>query len=705
MADMVFLTKLKPEPMGKYDAATAYGINSLVMSEDGAAAYLSVKDVPAGTPLTDAEYWKVHTDISPVLDDLAEIVRATTEVAAAEGNPAQLDDLIGGITFDSVVMKLEPVQGGEGEPSPENIRPVIAWEQAHLQNSNGDVTQEYIAKFDQAVYGGNFNWETGVFTAEWECRTLDGSEKWIGAGTASPYFYIDLGEMGYAVDGLDNQFASHYPIKTITSSNANTNCMYVYNSTSLGLCRLNVRVNQDGVADRDAWKVWLAEQHAAGTPVQICFKLGTPVEIKFDPHRVKQLRGNNVLSGDGLITVVGRKNKAEFEETDPTVPLWAKQPNKPGYTADEVGAQPKGDYALKSEIPSVPVQSVNGKIGAVQLNAEEVGAASKEEVEKLAEDVELISVCTDGIGPLVEIAESYFDVAFDENDQIVYESAHGLWADKVTTDAGVKSIVCSQFVQACIAAIDYEHSRYVQETNERRDWGFVSDGTGTYSFTNWNSNNDYMDAANMAKYFEDHGRLHVFDKQRNALLPGDLLFFQDADSTKYKQIQHVAICLGASPYRYTIMHSTPDRYRIADGVETAVYIESFGYGGYIPAFYARSPINAEYNVKRLLRKEITKKDSYKAGEISAWIEALTFDEPLQRGMYTVRFDDAGDGKVGYIKLTYANGKTQNFDGNKNAGICPVVFYAESPVSKIDVRVSAGTAYDCSLIELYKGYEH
>lgn len=44
----------------------------------------------------------------------------------------------------------------------------------------------------------------------------------------------------------------------------------------------------------------------------------------------------------------------EQYETDPTVPEWAKQPQKPTYTADEVGAQPAGDYALKSEIPQIP---------------------------------------------------------------------------------------------------------------------------------------------------------------------------------------------------------------------------------------------------------------------------------------------------------------------------------------------------------------
>lgn len=39
------------------------------------------------------------------------------------------------------------------------------------------------------------------------------------------------------------------------------------------------------------------------------------------------------------------------EEVDPTVPAWAKQPQKPTYTAEEVGAQPKGDYVLRDELP------------------------------------------------------------------------------------------------------------------------------------------------------------------------------------------------------------------------------------------------------------------------------------------------------------------------------------------------------------------
>lgn len=39
-----------------------------------------------------------------------------------------------------------------------------------------------------------------------------------------------------------------------------------------------------------------------------------------------------------------------YDEIDPTVPSWAKTPNKPNYTADEVGAVDTDDIISESEI-------------------------------------------------------------------------------------------------------------------------------------------------------------------------------------------------------------------------------------------------------------------------------------------------------------------------------------------------------------------
>lgn len=65
--------------------------------------------------------------------------------------------------------------------------------------------------------------------------------------------------------------------------------------------------------------------------------------------------------------------------------------NLSGQIADQQtaidGKQPNGNYALKSEIPTVPVQSVNGKTGAVVLSANDVGATTKDYVDSEITDL------------------------------------------------------------------------------------------------------------------------------------------------------------------------------------------------------------------------------------------------------------------------------------------------------------------------------
>lgn len=43
-----------------------------------------------------------------------------------------------------------------------------------------------------------------------------------------------------------------------------------------------------------------------------------------------------------------------FTETDPTVPAWAKEPNKPTYTAEDVGARPNTWTPTPAEIGAAP---------------------------------------------------------------------------------------------------------------------------------------------------------------------------------------------------------------------------------------------------------------------------------------------------------------------------------------------------------------
>lgn len=56
------------------------------------------------------------------------------------------------------------------------------------------------------------------------------------------------------------------------------------------------------------------------------------------------------------------KNPVSFEEKDPTVPTWAKQPEKPQYTAAEVGALPVDTVIPEGGIPIPPTASVGQTI-------------------------------------------------------------------------------------------------------------------------------------------------------------------------------------------------------------------------------------------------------------------------------------------------------------------------------------------------------
>ena len=75
-------------------------------------------------------------------------------------------------------------------------------------------------------------------------------------------------------------------------------------------------------------------------------------------------------------------NPPQTKESDPTVPAWAKQPNKPAYTAAEVGlgnVDNVRQYSAQNQ-PPYPVTSVNGQTGAVRVDAGSVGLGSVDNV-------------------------------------------------------------------------------------------------------------------------------------------------------------------------------------------------------------------------------------------------------------------------------------------------------------------------------------
>lgn len=72
------------------------------------------------------------------------------------------------------------------------------------------------------------------------------------------------------------------------------------------------------------------------------------------------------------------ENATEFTETDPTVPEWAKNPDKPDYTASEVGALPEDTFIPDkvSELENDSGFTSNiGTITGIRMNGTNLGTS------------------------------------------------------------------------------------------------------------------------------------------------------------------------------------------------------------------------------------------------------------------------------------------------------------------------------------------
>jgi hypothetical protein len=160
------------------------------------------------------------------------------------------------------------------------------------------------------VYGGTVDAVTGEGQETWKMLTLDGTEKWEAQQTAIPgKFGFTLRVPGIATpenpgikgDIVCNQYPAvtandTYRCKNGISIEAQENYYFrIYNDTYAG-------------ETADEWKSYLAAQYAAGTPVQIAYKLATPEPFTATGAQpISSLSGVNTLMTDAdSVTVTGR---------------------------------------------------------------------------------------------------------------------------------------------------------------------------------------------------------------------------------------------------------------------------------------------------------------------------------------------------------------------------------------------------------------
>ena len=153
---------------------------------------------------------------------------------------------------------------------------------------------------DETVYGGHYNWLTGKLVAEWYEKNFDGTESWgiqTGPGGLVRFWLHDDD-----IDVGDNENIWNTKICSHAKETLNANSTYGASNSFAVYAAKDIYINL-GFNTLDDLKSYLAAQHAAGTPVQIAYKLSTPIEIQLDPTRITTIPGTNTIFGDGEFTI------------------------------------------------------------------------------------------------------------------------------------------------------------------------------------------------------------------------------------------------------------------------------------------------------------------------------------------------------------------------------------------------------------------
>lgn len=264
----------------------------------------------------DAEKIKESLDEIPKIDDTTissaapwsskQIIDTLCPPLEESGNPVVCYPVAGYPL--GMKAKWEPVQEGSGTPSPENIRPIKGRDSVTITRQEDN--QVITLTLPETVYGGEVDAVTGDAKETWKTLTLDGTGKWETQTTAIPGkfgFTLQVPEIATPENpGIKGDIVcSQYPAVTANdtyqcengiSVEAQENHYFrIYNDTHAG-------------ETADEWKSYLAAQYAAGTPVQICYKLKESVPFTAaGAQPIPALSGTNTLLTDAdSVSVSGR---------------------------------------------------------------------------------------------------------------------------------------------------------------------------------------------------------------------------------------------------------------------------------------------------------------------------------------------------------------------------------------------------------------
>lgn len=150
------------------------------------------------------------------------------------------------------------------------------------------------------IYGGTVDAVTGAGQETWKLLTLDGTERWImgNAVEGNHSFYVPYAVTDTPIATVSTEVCTHY--KILNYNDGTESAFLSYEPYAY--------INTKSFNSVEELKSYLAAQYAAGTPVQIAYKLATPTPFTTTGAQpLPALAGaNTVLTDADSATVTGR---------------------------------------------------------------------------------------------------------------------------------------------------------------------------------------------------------------------------------------------------------------------------------------------------------------------------------------------------------------------------------------------------------------
>ena len=371
---------------------------------DGKSAYEAA--VEAGYTGTEEEFNETLANIGDVDEALNSKAGSMTDtasgmVATFVPDRTITQDLGVKVSIDT------PVQSGTGTPSPDNVRPIAGWSSVQINRSGENTSSPtaYTVNLAEPWYAGTLDATGGTLETTWDyASNLDFSQFGVMSDSVSTTGYAtwEWAEgVPFDADNISSSICDSFTWGG--KREINCFCIEIESATEAALY-----FTLSGNMSKANWVARMTQINPT-----FVIPLSTPSTATITPVTIPVISSetNNVWSNAGPVEVtfaadlteaISGKQDAPSDAgvagqvlglDDDLNPVWLDQggggggtsnynnlTNKPRINGVILSGDKSGadlGLASASDIPTVPVQSVNGEIGAVVLDASDVGAVAE----------------------------------------------------------------------------------------------------------------------------------------------------------------------------------------------------------------------------------------------------------------------------------------------------------------------------------------